>query len=116
MNMTILAVFCFIASIGCYSTVRVWIWYSYKRGVMDVPNERSAHEHPTPTSGGIGIALIALTFFMGSLLITSPSDLPFFTFYVALGVLWTVIGFYDDQIGLAVSLRLALQLDRKSVV
>lgn len=80
-----------------------------KRGMMDVPNARSSHQHPVPRGGGTGILAgtaggVLVAWFLGASL---PNPL-----FVGSVLLIAVTGFVDDRRrgGLPASLRLALQL------
>ncbi len=69
---------------ACIST-RVLIWTVQRWRILDMPNERSAHAHATPTLGGLGIVS---GFWAGlALLVTISPD-------AILGreVLWALLG------------------------
>ena len=73
--------------------------------LVDVPNERSSHRNPTPRGGGISIVLGV----MSGLLIAGHAHAPLTAaFFLALTL--GAIGFIDDVRGLAVSVRLSLQV------
>lgn len=74
--------------------------YAYRFGLIDLPNDRSSHNSPTPRGGGIGI-LIALI--MSSLLI----DLPLLVWLPASFL--SVVSFFDDKLGLNAKIRLFFQ-------
>ena len=66
--------------------------------ILDVPNERSSHDRPIPTSGGLAIVF---TFFIGVVIIalvakiTMINRLYFYGFSLS-ALLIAVISFYDD--------------------
>ena len=67
--------------------------------LLDLPNERSLHEQPTPRGGGLGIlAGIAL-----ALLILEPGSVPFGLLLLTL--LLGALSFLDDLYGLSALLR-----------
>lgn len=81
----------------------VW-WIALRQRWLDVPNERSSHQHPTPTGGGIAIVLVLLLFILKSG--CSPAVI-FFT--LALLVI-AVVGFLDDWRDLPIARRFGAQL------
>lgn len=46
-----------------YYGVEIFRRWSIKRKILDIPNERSSHQIPTPRGGGIVVAIISLTAF-----------------------------------------------------
>lgn len=74
--------------------------YARRRGLVDVPNERSSHVTPTPRVGGLAIvtALVLGALFHGRVW----SDAPMF----ALGIA-AIMGFLDDARGMPASLKMA---------
>lgn len=77
-----------------------------RRGIVDVPNERSSHGTVTPRGGGLGI-LIA--FCLGSLVGAQAGLEPVLVLVLGSLVLGSV-GFADDVRGLGAITRLAIQL------
>ena len=83
--------------------------FARRRGLFDVPNERSSHQVPTPRGGGIAvvvsvIALLPILYLAGTL----PEDL-----VIALcgaGAWTALIGFVDDHWHFPIRWRLATQL------
>ena len=57
---TIIFTLVFIIS---YSGVWILRRWSLKRGLIDIPNERSSHTKPTPSGGGLVIVLVCLIFY-----------------------------------------------------
>ena len=83
--------------------------YAIRRGLVDVPNQRSSHGTPTPRGGGVGIVAPVLIAVIVGVLAgwISPS------LAAALGVgglLIAVIGWIDDHRGLSPVLRGAIHL------
>ena len=94
-----------IASYACTAVVRR---YALKRGILDVPNERSSHIEPTPRGGGAAIAL-GIVVAVGTLAIVGVA-LPEGIIGVATGAtLVALIGWLDDRFGLSPGLRAAVQ-------
>lgn len=52
--------------VGAVAAVVTWVivWgvrrYSERGALLDIPNERSSHTHPTPRGGGLGIVLVTI--------------------------------------------------------
>jgi Fuc2NAc and GlcNAc transferase len=79
--------------------------FALSRGLMDVPNERSSHRHPTPRAGGIAIVATATAAFC---VLLALHRLEFAVFAaLAGGVLVAAVGFLDDRHGLPAVVRLA---------
>jgi UDP-N-acetylmuramyl pentapeptide phosphotransferase/UDP-N-acetylglucosamine-1-phosphate transferase/glycosyltransferase involved in cell wall biosynthesis len=81
--------------------------FALSRGMIDVPNDRSTHDEPTPRGGGVAILVSAL----GALVLGWALGL------VAERVLWGVgggmaavglVGWLDDRRGLSVAVRFAV--------
>ncbi len=72
---------------------------------VDEPVERSVHHRPVPTSGGLGIMLLPLTFTFFELPFTGMALL-----------LLTLVGWYDDRLGLSPKMKLLLQLMAAAMV
>ena len=88
-----------------------WVMVALVRGyalhrLIDLPNERSSHERPTPRGGGLGVTVVHLGgIACGALFAFVPVEL-----VVALvggGVIVSIIGFLDDHGHVNASLRLA---------
>ncbi len=80
--------------------------YALARDLLDIPNERSSHAEPTPSGGGIVVALVflaMLTVFWSLNVLPSP-------FVIALlgaGAWLALIGFIDDHFNILFHWRLA---------
>jgi len=77
--------------------------------MLDVPNQRSSHTVPTPSSGGIAIVV---TWTIGAVLLAvfGYVDNSILLAVVPAAILLAVIGFLDDRIGLSPWVRLAAHL------
>ena len=80
--------------------------------VMDVPNERSSHEVPTPKSGGIAIVA---TFLIGAIIIflfaeTTQIRTDYFLGFVGSALLVAGISFYDDVMEKSFVVKLVTQV------
>lgn len=74
-----------------------------RRGVMDVPNERSSHASVTPRGGGIAV----LTAIGAGLLVGHPGGDDVFVVFVG-AIALGVVGLTDDFRGLSAKLRLVV--------
>lgn len=82
-------------------------WYALRSSLLDVPNERSMHEHPIPHGGGIAIVVV---FLAGALWMAWRGDLPRELALALLpsGALVAAMGWYDDRHTLSNPVRIAL--------
>jgi Fuc2NAc and GlcNAc transferase len=79
--------------------------FALSQGLIDVPNERSSHRHPTPRAGGIAIVVTATAAFS---VLLALHRLEFAVFAaLAGGVIVAAVGFVDDRYGLPAVVRLA---------
>ena len=92
------ATFCTVLGVGV-----IW-WFATCRRWLDVPNERSSHEQPTPTGGGIAIVLVLLFF------ILKRGISPAIIFFVGGLVLIAAVGLGDDWLDLPISRRFAVHV------
>src|SRR5690606_23379199 len=92
------------------SLLLTFCWYrqSLRRQWLDVPNARSSHSRPTPTSGGVGFLLVCL----GGLVALRVADMLESRAFVALllGGVIAALGFADDSLDLSVRVRILAQL------
>jgi UDP-N-acetylmuramyl pentapeptide phosphotransferase/UDP-N-acetylglucosamine-1-phosphate transferase len=80
-------------------TCRLALRLACRLGLLDVPNERSSHERPTPRGGGLGILLALVPGAAAGLLLLGPGEVD----GVAIGaigaatLLLSGLGFLDDR-------------------
>ncbi|HLS56149.1 MAG TPA: glycosyltransferase family 4 protein [Zeimonas sp.] len=81
-----------VVSLGLTSAMRR---YAIRRGLLDLPNQRSSHSVPTPRGGGVAIVLsfVASLLFLGAAGVLPPSLL---WGLLGAGTLVAVVGFLDD--------------------
>ena len=77
--------------------------------LFDIPNQRSAHQRPTPRGGGVGLFLalvfgVALASFTQELSLRDAGQLPFAVLLP--GALLVVVGLLDDIFSLSARLRM----------
>lgn len=98
--------------LSAFASVLAWaiaLWISKhakKLRLVQVPNERSSHSIPTPSGGGIGIAVAGLC---GSAILVPPSDI-FATAAIALTLAAAFLGLLDDRFELSSRLRIAAHI------
>ncbi len=80
-------------------------------GLMDIPNARKHHAHPTPLVGGLALVLLILPLSLAAALLVAPTDVHRAVFIdLAAIALMAVIGMADDRHNLSANGRLALSL------
>jgi Fuc2NAc and GlcNAc transferase len=70
--------------------------YALRRGMLDVPNERSSHVEPTPRGGGAAIVLATLAA-MCTLALAGMVNWKLVLGFVGAGGVVAIAGFLDDQ-------------------
>lgn len=81
--------------------------YAIKKSLIAHVNERSSHTTPTPHGGGIAIAI---TWFIGLIYLYFTKQIDQTLFYALLvGVIISVVSFFDDLFELSAKLRLIVQ-------
>ena len=81
--------------------------YYIKHAILEEINERSSHSIPTPHGGGIALAV---TWFIGLFYLYYTSQIPTQLFYALLmGIVISVVSFFDDIYELSPKLRLFTQ-------
>jgi Fuc2NAc and GlcNAc transferase len=78
-----------------------------ERGVVDVPNERSSHQVPTPRGGGVAIVL-TVTAGLALLALIGDLSLDLLVALAGGGAAVAVVGFIDDRRSLSVWVRLVV--------
>lgn len=98
-----------VSAIGAALATGIVFARARRRGLVDVPNERSSHSTPTPRGGGLGL-LIGIA---AGLILAASAGVAFgWEFPLALvGVVLTAfVGWRDDHGGLPVGPRLAAHI------
>jgi len=94
-----------LSALAAFATTGLVLRSAARRGLVQVPNARSSHSRPTPTGGGLGIAVGASL--AGLALVAQPAA-PAPVFLVA-GLLVAALGFVDDLRPLGAGWRLLAQ-------
>jgi Fuc2NAc and GlcNAc transferase len=84
-----------------------WHRYSLSRKRLDVPNSRSSHSRPTPTSGGVGFCVASLLGVLALWAAQAVSAREVLLFL--LGAVLALLGFMDDSVNLGIRTRLSVQ-------
>ncbi len=95
----------FLAAAFCTALgVGLTRWIATRRQWFDIPNERSSHDQPIPTGGGIAIVLVLLFFILKNSF--SPA-----TVFFSLGLVSiAVVGLLDDWHGMSIAVRFLVHL------
>ena len=99
MNLIIYILAGFLLTLGGIKFFLEWL---KKNQILDVPNERSSHQNPTPVGGGIVIVVVSLVLFFGFLFI-NDREIPWSYFLGA--ILVVIISWLDDLYSIPVYLR-----------
>lgn len=87
------AAFGLTASAGLVAAASFW---AQRRMLLDRPNDRSLHVHPTPRGGGIGIVL-PVCIAIASIGLLAPETGIAATWLVGVGLLMAALGLIDDM-------------------
>jgi len=93
-----------LAAVLSLATVMLVQRQAARLGLVQDVNHRSSHKNPTPTGGGMGIALGTLV--GGGLVVMTDSTL---LLVLGLALLVALLGLYDDRFPLPAKLRLGVQ-------
>lgn len=89
--------------------------YALEKGVLDIPNDRSSHQVPTPRGGGLAIAA-AFLFGVVALGFVYPFSANVAVALISGGALAALVGFWDDHRPLSPGSRLAIHFCAALVV
>jgi len=89
--LSLLLVFCFAAILT--GIIRS---YAIHASIIDIPNERSSHQHPTPRGGGLSFVITSILAFIAASILTGLSWN--ITLAASLGgAVVALVGFWDDR-------------------
>jgi UDP-N-acetylmuramyl pentapeptide phosphotransferase/UDP-N-acetylglucosamine-1-phosphate transferase len=109
-NSIVLFAVAFVASAVGVKLFTVW---SLRKGLFDVPNDRSSHTTPTPRGGGLVIVLVCL---LGYLAIGFGLGLPLSWGYILGAILVAGVSWIDDLYSLPFWSRLAVHLTAAGIL
>jgi UDP-N-acetylmuramyl pentapeptide phosphotransferase/UDP-N-acetylglucosamine-1-phosphate transferase len=89
--------------------VRLLKQWAQKHQLLDIPNERSSHQTPTPRGGGLVIATLTLTFWLIYGITQTSSPLSVLVVYALASSLIACTGWLDDIRTLSARVRFAAQ-------
>ena len=84
------------------SGIKVFLEWLKKKQILDVPNDRSSHQNPTPVGGGIVIVLVSLGLLFIYLFL-NDREIPWSYFFGA--ILVAIISWLDDLYSIPVFVR-----------
>src|SRR5690349_20607356 len=101
----------FIAVCVTAALTPLLIRFARHSGLMDLPDARKVHVHPTPRVGGVAIVIAVLAASLPLLPLVGPEHgwphlFPRLWAVLACAVAVAVIGLVDDLVGLAAELKL----------
>lgn len=91
------------------------VHYLTKKGVMDVPNNRSSHKIPTPRGGGMAIIFSIIISLLLLKIIYPAAPLPGILFFIGTIIIATT-SYIDDRISLPASVRFLLHAVAAGVI
>ena len=106
MTIVIVALSAFLLSMGLTGLAR---WIALRSSLVDIPNERSSHTVPTPSGGGVAIAITVLLL-AGVVSVVENMSLPLLLAVSVAGSLVAVIGLLDDYRNVPIVVRLLVQV------
>lgn len=90
-----------------YLLIRVGL----RKGVLDIPNERSSHTSPVPRGGGVAIIIAFFVFlYVYPGLVDSPLDISIWKSLLLGGAIIAIVGFVDDLHDVPARWRFVVQL------
>jgi UDP-N-acetylmuramyl pentapeptide phosphotransferase/UDP-N-acetylglucosamine-1-phosphate transferase len=103
------------AAAATYAGVAQFRRWAEHRRMLDLPNERSSHTHPTPRGGGLVIAAVTL---LGASIIAAvvPTLWSAFLPYAAGALLVAAVSWFEDLHSVRRSIRFAVHLLAAAVV
>jgi Fuc2NAc and GlcNAc transferase len=83
--------------------------HALARNVLDIPNERSSHNRPTPRGGGLAIVIAATLAFVG-LALFGVLKVDVLLALIGGGIAVAIVGLLDDRHQLSAGIRLAIHV------
>lgn len=77
----------------------------FQQFLLDIPNDRSSHNKPTPRGGGIAIAIVVFVGLLGVSTLTKDWSWPMYLGFMAGGLIITMVSLYDDMHSLPMYVR-----------
>ena len=111
MNLFVVVIASISAGAACWLATRGVLHLLRRRGVLDIPNERSSHSAPTPRGGGIAVGGVLLAAWL-ALWLAGAGDAATQDFWIILGAAaaLALISWFDDiRGGLPAIARLGAQ-------
>lgn len=108
--MSTIQLICYATGTTLVAAVLTWvtIGWGYRHNILDRPNDRSSHQHPTPRGGGVAIVT---GFYGGALMLAASGHLELRNLATVLcGLPVAIIGYLDDLRPLKAKTRLLVQV------
>lgn len=105
-------IFPFLVSFAAVNLIRRYL----RRYLIDIPNHRSSHKHPTPRGGGLGFIIASMLGLIIYQIVSDPADI-----VISSGVWISLIpliciGLFDDWKNLPASVRYIVQLSVSGLI
>ena len=111
--MLIFAIIGFAAFTASFFGVRWFRAFTLRRGLLDIPNERSSHVVPTPRGGGLVMAVVAIcAYILGNYILGEKIS----TGYLIGAAIIVLIGWLDDVYSLSFIWRFMAQCVAAAIV
>jgi len=104
-----LALFIITVAACTFLFTKWFIRYADSVQITDVPNSRSSHTKPTPTSGGVGFVWVSMAAIFIYAFIGSYAESTSLITFLSILVMMAVIGWWDDKHELSRKLRYGAQ-------
>lgn len=104
-SLILISMIAFAASLIATGRIRA---IAERRGIMDMPNNRSSHATPIPRGGGVAFVAVALVAVMAGW-VTGIVARSLALALIAGGILIAVVGWLDDRFGVPASVRFVVQ-------
>lgn len=96
-----------VAFLLSYSGIEIFRRWTLKRGVFDIPNERSSHSVPTPRGGGLIIVAVSL---IGYIIAVNLNNVQISWGYFAGAILIATVSWLDDLLSIRFGWRLLVHI------
>ncbi|MCZ6804999.1 MAG: glycosyltransferase family 4 protein [Proteobacteria bacterium] len=115
MNLIHMIVFSACVFFFSFILTRFLIQFAKKKNIIDVPNDRSSHDKPTPRGGGLSISLSILIYLIVIIIIKEGLTTQNYSLLGIGAVIISIIGILDDVKNLSATIRAFLYLSTSSI-
>ncbi len=99
--------------LGSYFSTGIFRSYALRKGLMDVPNDRSSHTMPTPRGGGIVFVVMTFIIWVALMVWQNINSQPINSgnvYFLISSFFIAALGFLDDRFQLSAKIRLLFQI------